>query len=135
MHPMPTKPVMTMIAMPANLNFQYRSPALSFSLKERESSVGVAVVVTGGAAVDVAVGPGMGAAAGEIAAVWVAGVGTVFAFEVAFAFGLVDDGLETDLGGSAGDCEKGAWALDDAAAAPDACAAAVGGCEVDMIRY
>lgn len=65
-HPMPITPVMTRIVMRPNLNFQYRSAALSLSFKEIDSSVAVA----GGAAAGGVFGPGVGAPA-AMAEPWV----------------------------------------------------------------
>lgn len=64
----------------ANLNFQYRSPALSLSFNESCSSA----VVACGATVGVVFGPGEGAPAAVIGVSW-------FTFVLVFALGLVTD--------------------------------------------
>jgi hypothetical protein len=103
---MPTKPVMMAMAPRPNLNFQYRSPALSLSLNERCSSVSVSVacgaVVFG---ID-AVGPVVGTPGAGLLEAWVLGE-FAFAVDVALAF-VASDSLATDFGGGVGTGEGGA---------------------------
>lgn len=86
----------------ANLNFQYRSPALSLSFNESGSS---AVVACGAAAV-VVFGPGEGVPAAAIGASW-------FTFALVFALGLV-----TDSDGIAGGWGVESCVLEDGVGAP-----------------